>query len=165
MKLIILDDIIKKPSQYVKNILKGGFVDVEDGDNVFKGIQVRNNDELEKIVLMLFPDYQVKYNFVRQSPFQQEEPNYIHSDEMMGDKTILLYLNKTFPENAGTTFYNEDETKSCDVRMKYNRLVAFDSYHKHSRTLYDNFGKGDESRLVQVMFLKSTGREGVYYKK
>ena len=90
---------------------------------------------------MLFNDYCVKYNFVRQSPFKQKEPNYIHSDEMMGDKTILLYLNKTYPEGAGTTFYNEDETKSCSVNMKYNRLVAFDSYH-HSRTLYDNFGTG-----------------------
>jgi len=154
MNLIIFDDIIKNPDKYVSDILSNNFVDVEDGKNIFKGIQLRENDELQKLVLMLFNDYHVKYNFVRQSPFKQKEPNYIHSDEMMGDKTILLYLNKTYPEGAGTTFYNEDNSKSCTVNMKYNRLVAFDSYHKHSRNIYDNFGEGNDSRLVQVMFLK-----------
>jgi len=37
------------------------------------------------------------YNFIRQSPFRQEEPNFIHTDEMMGDITCILYLNQFHP--------------------------------------------------------------------
>ena len=152
--MIIIDNVIKNPETYVENVLQNAFVDIEDGENTFKGIQPRLEDELQKFVLRIFPNYSVVYNFIRQSPKGQKEPNYIHSDEMMGDKTVLLYLNKQHPSNAGTTLYNDDETKSCVVYMKYNRLVAFDSYHKHSRNLVENFGSGNDSRLVQVMFLK-----------
>ncbi len=156
MNILVLDNIIKNPDTYVKEVLDKEFIDIEDGPHaVFKGIQPRKNDELERFVLKLFPDYSVGYNFVRQSPSMQVEPNFIHSDEMMGDKTVLLYLNKEYPSNAGTTMYNEDLSPSSVVYMKYNRLVVFDSYHKHSRNLKDNFGKGEGSRLVQVMFLNS----------
>ena len=48
MTNIIINNIIDDPDQYVKNILKGEFIDVQDGDNVFKGIQVRSNDELQQ---------------------------------------------------------------------------------------------------------------------
>jgi len=156
MNILVLDNIIKNPDIYVKEVLDKEFIDIEDGTHgVFKGIQPRKNDELEGFVLKLFPNYSVGYNFVRQSPCRQVEPNFIHSDEMMGDKTVLLYLNKEYPSNAGTTIYNEDVSPSCVIYMKYNRLVVFDSYHKHSRNLKDNFGKGEDSRLVQVMFLNS----------
>jgi hypothetical protein len=152
--MIIIDNVIKNPETYVESVLQNAFVDIEDGENTFKGIQPRLEDELQKFVLRIFPNYNVVYNFIRQSPNGQKEPNYIHSDEMMGDKTVLLYLNKKHPSNAGTTLYNDDETKSCVAYMKYNRLVAFDSHHKHSRNLVENFGSGNDSRLVQVMFLK-----------
>jgi|TARA_R100000664_G_C2737941_1_gene126979 hypothetical protein len=154
MTLFVLDDILANPDEYVQDVLKNPFVDVEDGDNVFKGIQPRANDEVEKFVLLLFPDYTVKYNFIRQSPFKQIEPNYIHTDEMMGDKTVLVYLNKYYPPNAGTVLYDKDEDKSVRIYMKYNRLVVFDSREKHSRNLYNNFGEKNNSRLVQVLFLK-----------
>ncbi len=163
MNIIILDNVIKNPKQYVQNILKGDFVDVEDGDNLFKGIQVRQNDELQKFISIFLHEYSINYNFVRQSPKGQKEPNFIHSDEMMGDKTVLLYLNENYPKGAGTTMYDEDETASCSIYMKFNRLVVFDSYHKHARNLINNFGAGNSSRLVQVMFLKLTKGEGVYY--
>ena len=154
MNLIILDNIIKNPDKYVEQILQNAFVDIEDTPGVmFKGIQPRLDDEFQQFVLSIFPNYHIKYNFVRQSSYKQVEPNFIHSDEMMGDKTILLYLNKEYPEGSGTTLYNEDESKSCSIYMKYNRMVAFDSYHKHARNFFNNFGEGDSSRLVQVIFL------------
>jgi hypothetical protein len=164
MKLTILDDVIRNPHQYVDDILSGDFVNVEDGDNLFKGIQVRGDDELKEFISKLLPNYTVSYNFVRQSPKGQVEPNFIHSDEMMGDKTILLYLNKTYPKKAGTTMYDVEETASCSVYMKFNRLLIFDSHHKHARNFIDNFGNGKNSRLVQIMFVKLTHKEeGVYY--
>ena len=47
MTQLIINDIIKSPDLYVKEILRGSFIDIEDGDNVFRGIQVRENDELQ----------------------------------------------------------------------------------------------------------------------
>ena len=90
----IIDEVLVDPKGYVKEVLSNPFVDVSDGVNVFKGIQPRSNDEFEKKVLKMFDGYEVAFNFIRQSPYLQEEPNYLHSDEMMGDVTILLYLNQ-----------------------------------------------------------------------
>tara|TARA_Y100001970_G_C14111467_1_gene791121 strand:- start:342 stop:809 length:468 start_codon:yes stop_codon:yes gene_type:complete len=153
MTNIIINNIIDDPDQYVNNILEGEFIDVQDGDNVFKGIQVRSNDELQQKVEKAFPQYFVTYNFVRQSPVNQKEPNFIHTDEMMGDMTILLYLNKKYPKQAGTTLYQDDKPM-CVFHAAYNRMVIFDSKIPHSRNLYKNFGTKKDSRLVQVMFIK-----------
>ena len=153
MTQLIINDIIKSPDLYVKEILSGLFIDIKDGDNAFKGIQVRENDELQKKIEDIFPDYTVTYNFVRQSPLNQSEPNFIHSDEMMGDKTVLLYLNKTYPKGAGTTLYHNN-LPVCVFYAAYNRMVIFDSIISHSRNIFENYGIGNDSRLVQVMFLK-----------
>lgn len=153
MNNIIINNIIKNPDQYVKDILSNKFVDIKDGDTVFKGIQIRKDDELQKKIEVAFPNYMVTYNFVRQSPLNQKEPNFIHSDEMMGDKTILLYLNKNYPNGAGTTLYHNN-IPMCVFYAAYNRMVMFDSIVSHSRNIFQNYGSGNESRLVQVMFIK-----------
>ena len=150
---VSFDGVINNPDQYVSEILQGEFTDVPDGDNVFKGIQLRSNDELQKFAEQVFPGYKVAYNFVRQSPLNQTEPNFIHTDEMMGDKTILLYLNKTFPEGDGTTLYKGDNPM-CVFHAEYNRMISFDSKIPHSRNIYENYGEGESSRLVQVIFMK-----------
>lgn len=150
---VSFDGVINNPDQYVDDILSGEFTDVQDGDNVFKGIQLRSNDELQKFAEQVFPGYKVAYNFVRQSPLNQTEPNFIHTDEMMGDKTILLYLNKTFPEGDGTTLYKGDNPM-CVFHAEYNRMISFDSKIPHSRNIYENYGEGESSRLVQVIFMK-----------
>ena len=148
----IIDNVLVDPKAYVKEVLNNPFVDVSDGVNVFKGIQPRSNDEFEKKVLKMFDGYEVAFNFIRQSPYLQEEPNYLHSDEMMGDVTILLYLNQNYPEGAGTTVYIPNDTKVIDY--KFNRMCWFDSKELHSRNIKENFGVGHEARLVQVIFLK-----------
>jgi|TARA_R110000787_G_scaffold70013_6_gene155637 hypothetical protein len=150
---LILDKVIEDPDQYVKDILKLKFQDVQDGEKLFKGIQIRKNDELQSKIEKSYPDYYVTYNFVRQSPLNQIEPNFVHTDEMMGDKTVLLYLNKENPPGAGTTLYDYDNPM-CIFFAKYNRLVIFDSNIPHSRNIFENFGTGSSSRLLQVMFLK-----------
>lgn len=154
MNIILLDDAIANPDKYVDEILKGEFIDVYDGEKVFKGIQPRSNDAFEKFALANLPGFEVAYNFIRKSPLNQEEPNYIHTDEMMGVVTALLYLSKKHPKEDGTTFYNEDGSNALVVHSKFNRAVFFDAEVPHSRNIFENFGEGDEARLVQVIFLK-----------
>jgi len=154
MNLLSFDDIIDDPKSYVKDILEYGFHDFADGWKVFKNVQARSNDEFEKAVLELFPAYEAKWNFVRQSPLNQEEPNFIHKDDMMGDITVILYLSENHPENDGTTIYDENNRPLCTVYSKFNRMVAFDSDCPHSRNIFENFGEGDNARLIQVIFLE-----------
>ena len=83
--LFVKDDILSDPDSYVKEIYSNKFVDVPDGDKAFKNIQPREDDEFSKVVMEYFGSkFDIAHNFVRMSPYGQEEPNYIHSDEMMG---------------------------------------------------------------------------------
>jgi len=153
--LFVKDDILSDPDGYVKEIYSNKFVDVPDGDKAFKNIQPREDDEFSKVVMEYFgAKFDIAHNFVRMSPYGQEEPNYIHSDEMMGDLTVILYLSKVHPENDGTTMYDSDDKPSCVVYSKYNRMLCFTSQVRHSRNIFENFGEGESSRLVQVIFLK-----------
>ena len=155
MNLITFDNIIKDPLSYVEDIHLHGFQDVADGEYTFKNIQPRDkNDEFAKYVSELFIGYKVDLNFVRKSPLNQEEPNFVHTDEMMGDITCLLYLNEQAPEDDGTTIYDEDKKPLLTMYSKFNRMIAFDSNAPHSRNLFKNFGEGQTARLVQVIFLK-----------
>lgn len=155
MNLIVLDNIIKDPKSYVSDIHLHGFQDVADGHNVFRNIQPRdNNDEFSKFVSGLFLDHKVHINFIRKSPLNQEEPNFVHTDEMMGDITCILYLNEEAPEDDGTTIYNENGETLVKVYSKFNRMIAFNSDAPHSRNIFENFGDGEKARLIQVIFLK-----------
>ena len=155
MNLISFDNVIKNPKEYVSDILKKEFHDFVDWFKVFKNVSACGNDEFEKFVLNLFPNHEAKWNFVRKSPLHQEEPNFIHNDTMMSDITVILYLSEVHPANDGTTIYDNDEKPICTVYSKFNRMIAFDSDLLHSRNIFDNFGEGDSSRLVQVIFLES----------
>ena len=155
MNLITFDNIIKNPLSYVEDIHLHGFQDVADGEYTFKNIQPRDkNDEFAKYVTNLFVGYKVDLNFIRKSPLNQEEPNFVHTDEMMGDITCLLYLNEQAPDDDGTTIYDEDKKPLLTMYSKFNRMIAFDSNAPHSRNLFKNFGEGQTARLVQVIFLK-----------
>jgi hypothetical protein len=154
MNLLSLDSVIRDPKAYVEDIFKHDFQDVADGERTFKNIQPRHDDEFSRFVSILFPKHSIKWNFIRKSPLNQEEPNYIHSDEMMGDLTVILYLNEIHPENDGTTLYDENKKALCTVYSKFNRMIAFNSDAPHSCNIYENFGEGDEARLIQVIFLE-----------
>jgi hypothetical protein len=156
MNLITFDNIIKDPISYVSDIHLHGFQDVADGDNVFKNIQQRDaNDEFAVYCRELFNGYKVAFNFVRKSPEGQKEPNFIHTDEMMGDLTCILYLNEESPNADGTTIYDNDEKPIFTIYSKFNRMIAFSSVLPHSRNIFENFGQGEDARLVQVIFLKA----------
>jgi hypothetical protein len=153
MNLITFDNVLSNPREYVRDMLEHGFQDFYDSEKTFHGMQPRGDDEFLKFVLSLFPGYEAKWNFARQSPEGQKEPNYIHKDDMMGEITVVLYLNEAHPKEDGTIIYDEENEPMCRVFSKFNRMVAFDSDAPHSRSLFDNFGKGEYARLVQVIFL------------
>ncbi len=156
MNLIVSDNVIDDPIKYLSDILDGEFVDVSDGINTFQNIQPRpHDDEFARIALeSVGLGYEVAFNFIRKSPEGQEEPNFIHTDEMMGDVTAILYLSRRHPDEDGTTIYDDDGKLSCVVYSKFNRMLMFDSELPHSRNIFENFGSGETSRLIQVTFLK-----------
>ena len=153
MIVSIYNDVITDIDFYVSEIHKKGFEDVQLGEDLFKSVMARGVDELVMFLHKKYPMYKADLNFVRRSPLNQEEPNFIHTDEMMGDLTAILYLNKEHPEEDGTTLYYKGE-KMCILRSRYNRLIVFPSHLYHSRNIYENFGYADKARLIQVCFLK-----------
>lgn len=156
MNIMIADGVLSNPEAYLKDVLDNEFVDIYDGTNMFKNIQPRDfDDEFASSVLEIVgSEYEVAWNFIRKSPKGQEEPNFIHTDEMMGDLTAILYLTKDHPEEDGTTIYGEDGKPSVIVHSKFNRLFIFDAKLPHSRNIFENFGIGETSRLIQVTFLR-----------
>jgi hypothetical protein len=93
----------------------------------------------------------------------------------MGEWSALLYLNPEHPRSDGTAFWkhlptgeiensiphlrSDEGRKVSDkweiwkaVPAKFNRLVTFPSTYFHSRSIFDNYGDGDDARLVQVTF-------------
>lgn len=155
MNLAIFNNIIQDPKKYIQEINDYGFQDIFDGEKVFKNIQPRDaNDDFALFLLFLFKEYEVAFNFIRKSPLNQEEPNFIHTDEMMGDLTCILYLNEVHPDNDGTTIYDTKNKPIFTMYSKFNSAFIFGSYLPHSRNILENFGHGENARLVQVAFLK-----------
>jgi hypothetical protein len=154
MTFFIADNILDNPKQYIEDIYNNDFQSFVDGENVFKNIQPRGDDEFVKKILSMFDGYGINFNFVRKSPLNQLEPNYMHTDEMMGDITCLLYLNEEHPDNDGTTIYDDNKKPLFTIYSKLNRMFAFTSSALHSRNILENFGEDKNARLVQVIFLK-----------
>jgi len=154
MHIAIYDDFLDDPDQHVKDILKGTFADLQLGPDLFRGIQLRAIDSAAYKLRQLLPGYHVAHNFVRRSPLGQPEPHLVHTDEMMGDVTALLYLCALSPEQDGTTLYDSQGRPKVNLKAAYNRLVVFDAKEPHSRNIVENFGEGKDARLVQVMFLR-----------
>lgn len=154
MNISRYENVIKDVDSYVLDIIDKGFEDIQVGDDLFKNVRHRGLDELVDFLSTKYTDYSPVLNFVRRSPLNQEEPNFIHTDEMMGDLTAILYLNKNHPSVYGTTIYNDDNDDILICKAKYNSLIIFPSHVKHSRNSLHNFGDGDDARLVQVCFLK-----------
>lgn len=153
MTTMFLTDVYSNPDEYVSSLKKKGFVDFNDGVNVFKNVQKLERDDVAKSIESLI-NAELVLSFARMSPLGQEEPNFIHKDDMHGDYTAILYLNKSYPIGYGTTLYDDDENEIVTCKAKYNSLFIFPSSVKHSRNSLHNFGEGDDARLVQVMFLK-----------
>lgn len=150
----MLDCVIPEIDKYRNLVLTADFQTYDYGNGqVFRNMAELPDTPFSNFALEFFPNYVLSGHFARKSPYGQEEPNYIHTDEMHGDITGILYLS---PSNngCGTVLYNDDETPAVTIHMNYGRAFFFSSVIKHSRLLYDNFGEGDDARLIEVVFLK-----------
>ncbi len=140
-------------------------------DEHWHGLAVTEDLTLPDLIAARLAGATTRLTFFRQSPEGQVEPNYIHSDEGMGEWTAILYLNDPPPAEDGTAFWRYRPTQatrgsaralpSTDLSLwepwhvvpaRLNRLLIFDSLYFHSRCMPQNYGTGDDARFVQVAF-------------
>jgi hypothetical protein len=145
----------------------------------FSGIQPAEDSTLPTWIVRQCPWLTPTVSFFRLSPAGQEEPNYIHTDRDMGHWTAILYLNPTPAEGDGTTFWRHRATgavssltndtqalrdeqlawrdltqwePAVQLGAQFGRLVLFSADLFHSRAIPENYGAGDDARLIQVVF-------------
>lgn len=174
--LHVYDGVLENPISYREQALNLTYESIDTGTEVFHGIAAAGNlsSDLPTFIAHKFPNLYSKTTFFRKSPLGQGEPNFIHTDRMMGDWTGILYLNIDPPRTDGTTFWRHRATgliESVDgfdgkqdwketanwepwdhVAAAFNRLLIFPSAYFHSRAIYDNYGHDRDARLVQVIF-------------
>lgn len=172
----VFRDVLVDPREYRRAALDRKFETLNFGPTeVFHGISAAADvPDLSSWITARFPALESRVTFFRRSPLGQLEPTYIHSDAGMGDWTGILYLNENPPEGDGTSFWRHRETGAIEgdesvsgdpyfadlskwerwkhVQARFNELVLFPARHFHSRGLFENHGKGDGARLIQVVF-------------
>jgi hypothetical protein len=152
---------------------------VQDGVVQFHGIAPCADPTLPIWLKTHYPTLDPIVSFFRHSPIGQEEPHYVHDDRSMGDVTAIFYLTHDPPEGDGTIFWRHTRTGATagmsttpdemqaeahswfdlgqwevdqHVPAKFNRVVLFPAARVHSRAIPENFGDGDDARLIQVVF-------------
>ncbi len=179
LDVMVFDDVLADPEAYRAMALAQPFTNVTIGEATFHGIArcpVPDLTEWMTAALSMTP----QTTFFRKSPFRQEEPNYIHTDQDMGAWTGILYLTPNPASGDGTTFWKRTstgETMSTGetveellpewlawrdltqwepyqmVEATFNRLVVFPAPLFHSRSLFENYGQTTkDARLIQVCF-------------
>ena len=167
----VFKNVLKDPDGYREQALNQKFSDKTYGGQTFKGIS--EVDPEGNPIVMAASEVAIGdpvLSFFRKSPLGQKEPNYIHSDIDMGEFSAVYYMNPEPPPGDGTTFWEidgrrsgewDDEVKKSldratpwtQIPGEYNSMVVFRSDLFHSRSLVENYGHGDSSRLIQVVFL------------
>jgi N-acetylglutamate synthase-like GNAT family acetyltransferase len=171
-EVLFFDDVLRDPLAYRQQALALSFGDVAAGNDVFHGIAVCTDPAIPSFVAAkVTPSALPQLSFFRQSPEGQREPNYIHSDQTMGDLTGIFYLTPRPPDGDGTSFWRHRESGATSgpfnaaeaqdlgrwerwehVTARFNRLLIFQSDLFHSRGLIENYGRGKDARLIQVVF-------------
>lgn len=180
----IHDDVLPDADAYRARALAMRFQTVQDGVVQFRGIAPCADPTVPMWLVQRYPQLRPTTSFFRQSPLGQVEPHTIHADTSMGDVTAILYLSPDPPEGDGTNFFQHVPTGKLEttaalgsdesqreavawfdasqwtrwrhVPAKFNRLVVFPAALFHARAIEENYGAGDEARLIQVIF--SEGR-------
>jgi hypothetical protein len=174
--VIITDNFLPNPKGYLKDALSLEYKTFTFPGCMFHGIAVMSLDSyVPEVLRKRTPQYPPVLSFIRKSPKGQVEPHFIHTDVDMGEWSALLYLNPEHPRADGTAFWKHIPTGEIEnsvphlrsqegrqindkweiwksVPAKFNRLVTFPSTYYHSRTIFDNYGSGNDARLVQVTF-------------
>lgn len=177
--LRVIDHVLLDPAAYRTAALAHAFGDVETSPGVvFHGMSL-GESVIPEWIQTRYPSLTPTLTFLRKSPEGQAEPNYIHTDRDMGEWTGIFYLTADPPAEDGTTFWRDKETGQIastaetedeflaewlawrdpsrweaweTVPAKPNRLVLFPAPYFHSRAIPDNYGQGEDARLIQVVF-------------
>jgi hypothetical protein len=169
----VIDDLLQNPEAYRREVLSREFRSFEFPGCTFHGIALGEpQGGLTAALLRLF-HVEPSITFFRKSPKGQKEPHLIHTDIDMGDWSAVLYLNPDPAPGDGTDFWTHsggdiessiphersEEGRLTDgwtlrhhVQAKFNRLVTFPSRYFHSRAIPENYGVGEDARLIQVAF-------------
>lgn len=175
----VFDHVIADPMAYRAAALARPFQTVDVGAQ-FHGIAVCGDEPTLPAWMASHFGVTSLLSFFRQSPVDQVEPNFIHTDCDMGDWTAILYLTPNPPAGDGTTFWKRRATGAIatttgatseenlaevlawrdrdqwepwrTVEARFNRLVVFPASYYHSRALEANYGVGETARLTQVLF-------------
>lgn len=173
--LVVHDDVLQDPQAYRTMALAQRFQAVRDGPVTFQRIAPCADPTLPMWIARTYPQLTPTLSFFRQAEQDQAEPHYIHTDASMGDWTAILYLNPEPPVEDGTVFWRSKDTgwvagmavDNCEsqhwfdntkwtqwayVHGLFGRLVLFPSPLYHSRAIRENYGHGDDARLIQVCF-------------
>lgn len=150
--VFVFDDFLQDPYDCLAEAKLREFRSYSFGDDTFHGIAPGGVDPISNALRTFGLSPSV--SFFRRSPHGQVEPNFVHTDEMMGDWTAILYLNPEPPKGDGTIFWGLLEMDKPErlVEAKFNRMVLFDARLRHSRAIFENYGEGDSARLIQVTF-------------
>lgn len=178
--ILVFDDVLSDPMGYRARHLHERFQTVHDGPVVFHGMAPCADPTIPMVIASSYPALMPTLSFFRRSPEGQKEPHYLHDDRSMGEWTAIYYLSLHPPEGDGTSFFARlvtgqaestapigseawrDEVSAwmdlsqweryATVEAKFNRLVLFKASLFHARALPDNWGAGDDSRLIQICF-------------
>lgn len=176
----VVDDVLPDFDAYRMATLQQPFGPAEPTPGVvFQGIAPPVDDRLLPWIQSRYPSLTPTLSFVRQSPEGQDEPNFIHTDQDMGEWTAIYYLTDPPAPGDGTTFWRwqatgcvrsvaearEDQVAEwlawrdpaqweswTTVEARPNRVVFFPAPYFHSRAIRENYGAGDGARLIQVVF-------------
>jgi hypothetical protein len=171
----IVDNFLADPVSYREAALRREFKSFVFPGCTFHGIALADlHSFTPEEIAILYPRVRPTLSFFRKSPAGQEEPHFIHTDIDMGEWSAILYLNPEPPEGDGTTFWMHRETGAIAspiphefsregmtvegweprlaVPARFNRLLMFSASFFHSRSIFRNWGQGDEARLTQVTF-------------
>ena len=181
MRPQVIDDVLPDIDAYVEATRRQAFATVEPvAGRIFHGIGRPVDLRLLYWIAVDRPRLMPTMTFLRQSPKAQVEPHFVHTDLDMGEWTGLFYLNPTPAPGDGTVFYRwrrtgevqstvepgsaaqRDEVAAWSdaeqweewhrVAARCNRLVLFPARYFHSRAIPENYGEGDDARLLQVVF-------------
>jgi hypothetical protein len=179
----VIDEVLADPAAYRAWALRQPFATLREGARALHGIAPCPDAALPHFIAERYPLAVPTHTVLRHSPLGQLEPTFIHTDVCQGTWAAICYLSPAPPSGDGTAFYldrltgsytgvtAEDPTRPAEilsyqdpdrwvcwytVEARFNRLAIFPAPCFHSRTLPENYGVGDDARLVQLIFGKGT---------
>ena len=172
-RITVWDGVVPHLDAYRAACLAQPFASLTFGPKTFHGIATPPDMSLLDWLADRGIVEEAMTTFLRKSPAGQREPHDVHDDGEMGAWTAILYLTAQPPLDDGTTFWRHRATGAYladatvptwagtrreawdpwrTVAALPNRLVWFPARCFHSRAIFENYGEGDDARLIQVVF-------------